>query len=240
MDNATAFYNSWAEQQLQNDKRSVVLKWKVVNFLNLLLRNHFTHFDRVCEIGGAEGILLDTLGKVISTKNLVNFDISTTFCTTGQINYPDIEFRNYDFFAKPESFDLMLLSDITEHVNDDDLFVNTVSAHCKYLVIKIPVEICLVNSTLFHWLRLKSKPAHIRYGAAHINGHLRGYTIKKARKLVAKYFTIIDDEVSDVAYFSPNTKKNMVKRIFGKRIFIMIFGGAYFALARSKNAHNAA
>jgi hypothetical protein len=228
------FYDAWASQQMTDEKRDVILKWKAVNFLNLLLRNNLVRHDKVCEIGGAEGILLNVLDKVITINSLHNYDISSIFCEAGKIKYPGIQFYNYEFITRPELYDLVLLSDITEHVENDHEFLGAISAYCTYAVIKIPIEKALVNSAFFHALRFKKIPKELRYGKDHINGHLRGYAIHDAYKLIAEYFELIDHEVSAVSYFNPSRKKKWLKKILGKQIFVRIYGGAYFAIGKSK------
>ncbi len=238
MDEVTKFYDNWAVQQMHDKKRATVLQWKAINFLNLLLRNNFDSFEKVAEIGGAEGILLHTLDSNIAIKSLNNFDISSKFCEAGKIKYPKIIFNNYEFFEKPEYFDLMMLSDITEHVENDHEFLEMVSRYCKYLVIKIPIEIAFINSGFFYSARLKRKPDEFKYGKNHINGHLRGYSIPSAKRLISKYFNIIDHEISDVSYFNPSRKKALIKNLVGKNAFIRIYGGAYFALCESLAIHH--
>ncbi len=234
MNSTKEFYEGWANQQMRDKSRVAVLKWKAVNFLNLLLRNKLEHFNTICEIGGAEGILLDTLDKVIDIKNIDNYDISRTFCDAGKILYPKIHFKNYEFSDNPIFYDLVLLSDITEHVENDHAFLNTICKYSNYTLIKIPIEKSIINSVFFHAIRFKKIPETLKYGEKHVNGHLRGYTIRSAHKLVSKYFSIIDHEISDVAYFNPSRKKTWLKRVAGKRTFVRIYGGAYFALGESR------
>lgn len=74
------FYNYWAKQKIGERDREYKLKWKATNLLNLLLRNGKISFKSVCEIGGAEGIVLDTITKVINSNVSVNYEISDLFC----------------------------------------------------------------------------------------------------------------------------------------------------------------
>lgn len=234
MDSDKEFYDSWATQQMNDKNRSLILKWKAINFLNLLLRNGLTQFKRICEIGGAEGILLDTLDKVISVESLFNYDISTPFCKAGEKAFPNIVYKNCRFDEDPQFFDLILLSDITEHVDSDHKLLNEVKDHCTYLLIKMPIEKALFSSPFFYSILFRKFPDNLRYGKTHINGHLRGYTVHSAKELISKYFHIINEEISDVAYFNPSPKKKLIKKVLGNFLFIRIYGGAYFALCKSK------
>lgn len=230
----SGFYNTWAEDQLEKNKdREPKLKWKAVNLLNLLLRNGVTSFNSVCEIGGSEGIVLDTIANVINPKITVNYEISSIFCEIGREKFKNVRFLNNDFLENPDYYELVVLSDIVEHVESDDLFLSKVSKFSRYLVIKIPIEKSLFSSKLYHALRFKKIPENMKFGKNHINGHLRGYNIRQAKKFISKYYRIIDSEISDVSFFNPSGKKKILKRLFGLKIFIQLYGGALFAFGES-------
>jgi SAM-dependent methyltransferase len=232
------FYNNWAKSQLEDEiQREPKLKWKAINLLNLLLRNGEITFNAVCEIGGSEGIVLDIITKVINSKINVNYEISDVFCEIGRTKYKNIKYINKDFLDNPEYFDLVILSDIVEHVEDDDLFLNTISRYCKYLVIKIPIEKSFFSSGFYQTMRFKKIPEEMKFGKNHINGHLRGYTIRQAINYLSKYYNIIDLEISDVYFFNPSKKKRILKKLFGEKIFILLYGGAFFAFGESKCLH---
>lgn len=228
------FYNRWAKDQLEDkQERESKLKWKAVNLLNLLLRNGIKTYNSVCEIGGSEGTVLDIVAKVINPKITVNYEISDFFCEIGREKYQNIKYINKEFLENPDYYDLAVLSDIVEHVENDDLFLSTVNKYCKYLVIKIPIEKSLFSSRIYHAIRFKKIPENLKFGKNHINGHLRGYTIRQAINYVSKYYNIIDFEIRDVSFFSPSKKKKVLKKLFGLKIFILLYGGALFAFGKS-------
>lgn len=228
------FYNTWAKEQLEDKQdREPKLKWKAVNLLNLLLRNGIRSVDSVCEIGGSEGILLDVITKVIDSKITVNYEISNVFCKLGSEKFRNIKFINKDFLEAPENYDIVVLSDIIEHVENDDLLLSSISRYCKYLVIKIPIEKCLFSSGFYNAIRFKKIPDNMKYGKNHINGHLRGYNVREAFKIVSKYYRIIDHEISDVSFFNPSERKKVLKKLFGTKFLVLLYGGAFFALGKS-------
>ena len=47
-------------------------------------------------------------------------------------------------------------------------------------------------------------------------------------------YNIIDKELSDVSFFNTSRKKTIIKRIFGKKYLILFYGGAFFALGKSR------
>jgi hypothetical protein len=238
-----SFYEKWAENQRNDPRREIILKWKAVNMANLIFRTLADEIiDTVCEIGGAEGIVINTLGNLINAKYKLNYEISTKFCQLGKAQYPDIEFKNSEFdyvdiINKPKmliKYDLIILSDITEHVIDDILFLRAVGRSCKYVVLKMPIEKCIMDSEILYWLCGRIKPKNKRYGSKHYNRHLRGYTIKSALNSLSPFFEIIDYQVSDVTYFYPSPKSIFIKKILGSRITSHLFGGALFVLGVAK------
>ena len=235
------FYDTWAEKELKNTSRNNILKWKAVNLVNIYLRTNINmQQNSICEIGGAEGIVLNTIADLLNIDNRFVFDISYNFCHYGRSIYPKTIFINNIFYEKVDTyFDIIVLSDIIEHVKGDEELLRIVSEKCKYILIKIPIEKCIMNNRFYYFIRHGKKlPVNLRYGITHKNGHLRGYNISDAKKLVSKYFYILDEQKSDVLYFYGSKSHIMIRNILGIRIAIFLFGGAFFILGKSKNNNN--
>lgn len=232
------FYDQWAKRTLENPRRKAILMWKAVNLANLFFRTLKQEvIYSVCEVGGSEGILLNTLGYLLGARELVNYELSSEFCEVGQAQYPNIKFINSEFSAPVQAdYDIIVLSDIVEHIEDEDRFLKDVSASCRFALFKMPIEKC-INATiadLRYLMRGKTKPEELRYGPGHYNGHLRGYTLRQAQASISKHFHILDVQVSDVTYFYGSWKRRFLKRWLGTRSTIWFFGGALFALGEGK------
>ncbi len=187
-DQVGEFYDNWSIEQLSDSDRTRILKWKAVNLAGLFLRTvKDPQISTVCEIGGAEGIILDTVGRILNVERLDNFEISLVFCQRGSKIYPQINFINEEFLKQEREFyDLIICSDILEHIENEKYFLEAVSLKCRYALLKIPLEKCLINSDLWFRLHGKKKPDNQKYGPHNYNGHLRGYTIPEAKSLVKK------------------------------------------------------
>ena len=231
-------YNNWAKKNLSDnsDKRDIIQKWKASTLINMLLRNMLYNFKNIAEIGGSEGLVLNTFSKLLNVNKLFNYEISDVFCEEGKKKFPEIHFKNCDFLINPSFHDLIILSDITEHVENDIEFLSSVSKHGEYLAIKIPIEKCLFSSRFWHFVRFKKVPKHLKYGTNHINGHLRGYTVKQARTYISNFYKILDTYITSTFYFSPNRKKIIIKKLFGEKMLIYLYGGAFFAIGKSLNS----
>jgi len=233
---ASQFYDEWSTEQLMNSDRTRILKWKAVNLANLFLRSiKDAPPESICEIGGAEGTILDIVGKIFAARKLTNYDVSSSFCQYGAKLYPHIIFMNEEFSnQQKESYDLIICSDIIEHVKQEDIFLKIISQSCRYALFKIPLEKCLINSVLWYWLHGQSKPTIYQFGSHHYNGHLRGYTLHQAIKAVTRGFAILDTRVSHVAQFCGGQKQQWLGRHLGEHITTWLFGGAVFILGVSK------
>ena len=153
----------------------------------------------------------------------------------GRSKFSHIEFKNHLFGSDNTTYDLTILSDILEHVEDDTELLQSVSKRSHLLLFKIPLELCLTQTKFFYWLTNRIKPPKLEYGHQHCNGHLRGYWLWNARKLISKHFEILDESLSDTEYFYGTPIRKLFRKLFGIRMTILMFGGAWFGLARSRH-----
>ena len=101
-------------------------------------------------------------------------DISAANVAVARERYPEIEFRCGDFRNEPaEMFDVVVLSDVLEHVPDDDAFLRAAAARGKVVLLNLPLE--------DNWLNRKR-----RYGPDDVSGHLRKYSLADGLALVER------------------------------------------------------
>lgn len=230
------FYETWADRNIVAPDRRTILTWKAANLANLVLRTLKTQpIHTACEVGGAEGIVLSTVGRLVGAQIMHNYELSTTFCEAGRRLFPEVEFINTEFDAQGNVYDLIVLSDIVEHLENESAFLAAVSRRCQFVVLKMPIETCVMESNFVYKMRGRVKPDYLNYGPNHFNGHLRGYTLGQTRSLIAESFTLLDAVESDVLFFHGGPKQRLVKRWVGTKGAIWLFGGALFALAKSRN-----
>jgi len=230
------FYDNWSIDQLMKSDRTRILQWKAINLVNLFLRSvKDTLPESICEIGGAEGTVLNSIGRILNGRKLINYDVSNSFCQYGAKIYPHIVFINEEFSnRRKDIYDLIICSDIIEHVEQEDSFLKVISQSCHYALFKIPLEKCLINSAVWYWFHGQAKPKSHLYGPNHYNGHLRGYTLHQAIKAVKRNFNVLDLQVAHVAHFYGGQKQRWVGQHLGEYITTWLFGGAIFLLGTSK------
>lgn len=232
-------YEQWAERQLNDSRRRAILKWKAVNLANLFFRTLPNEkVSSIAEVGGAEGIVLNTVGRLLAATELVNYDTSSRFCQVGRVQYPHIKFVNSPFPGSTRSlYDIIVLSDIIEHVENEERFLQDIAASCRFALVKMPIEECIMENDLLRAAMGRRKREDERYGPGHYNGHLRGYTVRQAKASIARYFSILDMQISDTLYFgSRSPKRCFLKRILGTCGAVRLFGGALFILGKSRHS----
>ncbi len=235
------FYEGWAREQLRDPNRTAELRWKAQVLLGLCERAGVDLHGDVLEIGCAEGIVLDELRRAFPRARYYGVDLSGTFVEQGRRLFPEVELRRQDaqdfFRAKPQ-VDFVVLSDLLEHVPDDDAFLRSVIPHCGHILFKIPVEVCAYDHSAFvRALRravgkTRFPPA---FGPGHPDGHLRGFTVRSARALLGRNgLDVLAESVETVHQFYGRAGILDLAAALSKRLCVGLFGGAYFSVARTR------
>lgn len=124
------------------------------------------------EIGCATGELLAAM-PIAEGGRKVGIDISASNVAVAAERHPGIEFRCCDFRTQAsETFDIVILSDVLEHVPDDREFLRDAAALADVVLLNLPLEDNWLNSGR-------------RYGPDDVSGHLRRYCLADGFALVA-------------------------------------------------------
>ena len=227
-----SFYDSWAIEKLKDPTRDLVLRWKALHLANLYIRQFpNSRPQSICEVGGAEGTVLATVGEILFAPRLDCFEPSVEFCKAGQDRYPQIKFHQCEFDQSSPEYDMVILSDITEHVPDERDLLKTVAAKARCVVLKMPIEVCLANSSFRYWLQGRDKPHQLVFGKGHENGHLRGYSVRLALQTVTQYFKVLNWYGLDPSFYFPgSTRVQALRSLLGVTPMMWIFGGSLFVL----------
>jgi len=254
------FYEEQSEYSaFRNDpeKREEYIKkvtWKAEQLVKTIPDN--LRCENILEIGCAMGILQNIISNKLSINKSVGLDISEENIKVAQELYPESTFfqgtleeftgkipKNFPF----ERFDLVLLSDIIEHIPDDAGFLENVKKISSYVIINLPLEKSFRNRNR-------------QYGENDHSGHLRWYDRKMAENLIKKTgFEIIRSFTSNALYdkiYFDIYQKGRRKRVdskplhlrlfwtlfyftedkikyFSKGFYDKIYGTSYFALLKS-------
>lgn len=241
-----------------NEKRidyENIVRWKTEQLVKLIPAN--LTFNSILEIGCALGIILNNISEYLSIKRIFGLDISSKNIELAKTLYPDNTFFQGTvedlkrFISNGQTvpeFDLVLLSDVIEHIPDDLKFLESVREISTYVMINLPLEKCFKNR-------------HRKYDEDDPSGHLRCYDLGMALSLIDQAgFEIINSFTANAfrnktifkIYLKARNEriklKPLLKRLFWKLFYLTedriklinnhlserIYGTNYFALLKSR------
>lgn len=146
------------------------LEWKIPN-LALVIPPSF-YAQKVAEVGCFNGHLISNIA-INGNQNFLRYgyDANKSAIDCGTKLYKNVTFSSQDIFEVQEKFDLLILSDIIEHIENDQSFLRNCSQLSKNILINLPLEKCLAN-------------INRQYGYNDPSGHLRSYSLNSALNLI--------------------------------------------------------
>lgn len=142
--------------------------FKVPNLVAAIPRGF--DYSSVVEIGCATGELLAAFPAPVGARK-VGFDISSENVACARSRHPDIEFFSSDFSDFEGLADIVVLSDVLEHVPDDCGMLRDAGRLGRLVLINLPLE--------DNWLNRARA-----YGPEDVSGHLRRYSLEKGLALI--------------------------------------------------------
>lgn len=111
-----------------------------------LLKKHNISFNNMCEVGCGSGEVVVQLAKEFTEKNWAGYDISPDAIKiakskeTGNIHF---DLRDIASEEDNSSFDLILVIDVIEHLNDYFSFLDQIQSKAEFFVFHIPLDMCV-------------------------------------------------------------------------------------------------
>jgi SAM-dependent methyltransferase len=220
-------YSAFRNNQEKRTEYEVKVRWKADRLVRLIPAD--LAVTNILEIGCAIGILLNNIAERLSVRDISGIDISAENIKVAKELFPDSIFYEgtiEDLKSVMETrglhiFDLVILSDIIEHIPDDLKFLETVRDISSHVVVNLPLEKCFRNR-------------HRNYGENDPSGHLRYYDrdmavslMRKAGFNVISSFTanaLMDKDIFKI--YLKDKKERLRLKPFAKRLFWTVF---YFA-----------
>ena len=148
-------------------------EFKVPNLLAVLPRD-MARYGSIIEIGCATGEVLAAFPDVSPEDggkiSKVGFDISPKNLEAASARYPHITFLDSAFTEYTEQADVVVLSDVLEHIPDDVEFLRQASQLGSVVLVNLPLEDNWTNRNR-------------AYGVDDPSGHLRAYSLDDALTL---------------------------------------------------------
>jgi SAM-dependent methyltransferase len=157
---------------------------KVRDVVRSICRVHL-HPRSVCDVGCGVGEVLAQLRQRLGTERAVGYDISRYAITLARKREtPGLRFCLADATQDDESFDLMLMLDVIEHVADPVGFLRSVNHKAPVAIINLPLELSALKVLSAHSLvRGRRGLGHINYfneQLAHELLNEAGYEVRDA------------------------------------------------------------
>jgi len=140
--------------------------WKAVRIIKMIERIAPSP-KSICDVGcGSGGVLFQIQKLIESPAKLTGFDISPQATKIANKRASkNLEYKNQNIFDQKDlTFDLLMLIDVFEHVEDYLGFLMKIRNYSKYFIFHIPLDLSAL-SVIREWplLRRRSAVGHLHY-----------------------------------------------------------------------------
>jgi cyclopropane fatty-acyl-phospholipid synthase-like methyltransferase len=158
-------YQSQAYAELNPTWHEEDAPWKARQ-IEAILRKSGLDLTSICEVGCGTGEILLTLAKAFPSAAFTGYEISSHAYERAKRKETDrVRFAFGDFLEmETEVYDLVILADVIEHVEDYIKFIKALKTRSRYKVFHIPLDLS-VQSVLRGWpiMGLRKDVGHLHY-----------------------------------------------------------------------------
>jgi SAM-dependent methyltransferase len=150
-----------------------VAQFKIPNLISVLPTGF--KYEHVIEVGCATGDLLAAFPPRLEIQSLrkVGFDVSILNIRTARERYSNIEFLDSDFNDYDGRADIVILSDVLEHLPNDLGLLQRAGKVATVVLVNLPLEDTWINRRR-------------EYGLNDSSGHLRAYSLSQGLALMER------------------------------------------------------
>jgi SAM-dependent methyltransferase len=139
--------------------------WKAEKILKIINRNNL-HFKSVVEVGCGAGEILNQIQQKLPDKSIQfdGYEISPdAYAMSRQRAKNGLRFFNEDFLLKDVHYDLLLMIDVFEHVEDYIGFIRKCSEKATYKIYHIPLDLCSITVRKNQLIGLRKSIGHLHH-----------------------------------------------------------------------------
>jgi SAM-dependent methyltransferase len=168
--------------------------WKAQQAIKILKRNSIAP-RTIAEVGCGAGEVIRRVSLAFPDARCQGFEISPdAFEKTRGRENENLTYHLSDVLQTTETFDLVLLMDVIEHVEDCFGFLRSIRQRTKYVVAHIPLDLSVLS------LMIDTPMANRRSA-----GHLHYFTTSTALALLTDTgYTVLDSFYPTGGHFLPN------------------------------------
>jgi 2-polyprenyl-3-methyl-5-hydroxy-6-metoxy-1,4-benzoquinol methylase len=159
----SGMYVDGSYREKNPDWHSADSEWKADRIISILTRNS-VEFGSCVEVGCGAGRILMQLAAHMPGKTFTGFDISPDAAGLWPTSpSPSVHFRFEDFTKANEMYDLLLLIDVFEHVEDYLGFLRKLSMRARWFVFHIPLDMHMSGLLRDRQLNARQQVGHLHY-----------------------------------------------------------------------------
>ncbi|MEO5644603.1 MAG: class I SAM-dependent methyltransferase [Bacteroidia bacterium] len=201
-----------------------------------LLKRHSIPLKTICEIGCGSGEILVQLEKRLPAEiQFTGLDISKdAMAIAKKKETQKIKFELKDIAQETSVFDLLLVIDVIEHIDNYFQFLDTINSKGNYTLFHIPLDMSVW--TLYREKMLIESKNRV--------GHIHNFTEDFILSILADHgFQPVDKMYTEPVFESSSFKQKIANAIrkflfFFNEKFATKFMGGYSVLVLCKNKHS--
>jgi len=180
---------------IPHTSKNFLIKFLVKRFNDLIY--YFIrplNINTVFDVGCGEGYIINYIRKKNPNLKFKGIDIMEKNLKKARVLNPGIEFEHVDFLKekyKPNSFDLILCTEVLEHLNNPEEAVKKLRKICKkYYLVSVPNEPFWRIANIIRLAHLKT--------LGNTPHHLNNWTKNQFKRFLQRYFSEVNVRTSSV------------------------------------------
>ena len=156
-------YNDGTYRENNPDWHAKDSCWKAERIAGLLAANS-VEFESCVEVGCGAGRILARVAECMPGRRYTGYDTSSDAAALWRsLPQTSVSYRLGDFTSSAEVYDLLLLIDVFEHVEDYMGFLRKVSKRARWFVFHIPLDMHISGLLRDRQLYVRHQVGHLHY-----------------------------------------------------------------------------
>jgi len=156
-------YSDGSYRENNPDWHAIDSRWKAGRIAAMLADNSI-HFDTCVEVGCGAGLVLANVAERMPGKRYTGYDVSPDAARLWPSpQQTPVAYRLGDFTSSTEVYDLLLLIDVFEHVDDYMGFLRNLSKRSRWFVFHIPLDMHISALLRDRQLHVRRQVGHLHY-----------------------------------------------------------------------------
>ena len=156
-------YDDGSYRENNPDWHAIDSLWKARRIASILKRNSI-EFDSCVEVGCGAGRVLAHLADLIPGKDYSGYDVSPDAAALWDPSpQARLSYHLGDFRVTSRTYDLLLLIDVFEHIEDYMGFLRSLSGRARWYLFHIPLEMHLSALLRDRQLYSRQRVGHLHY-----------------------------------------------------------------------------